>query len=335
MDILTQGLMGATFAQSASRPNETRVATAIGFLSGLLADADALIRSSDDPLLTLEYHRHFTHSIFFVPIGGLIAALLLWPFFRSRLGFGRIYLFSLLGYSLSGFLDACTSYGTHLLWPLSDTRIAWSVISIFDPAFTLTLLVAAAYVLLKRSPVAARIGLGLAGVYLLAGWVQLQRAETFARELAERRGHNIERLVVKPTLGNLVLWRSIYQNADTFHVDAVRMGLTSERAYAGGTVDRFETDTALPALPADSTLYRDIARFAAFSDGFIATHPDRSDVLGDVRYSMKPTSLIPLWGIEMDIDQPERHVRWVVFRELSQTGRAEFRAMLLGRRATD
>ena len=331
MDILTQGLMGATLAQSASRPNETRMATAIGFLSGLLADADALIRSTDDPLLTLEYHRHFTHSIVFIPIGGLIAALLLWPFFRSRLGFGRIYLFSLLGYSLSGFLDACTSYGTHLFWPLSEARVAWSIISIIDPVFTLTLLAAIAYALLKRKPRAAQVGLGLAGVYLLIGSVQLQRAETFAQELAERRGHQIERLVVKPTLGNLVLWRSIYQNADTFHVDALRMGMTSERVYEGGTVDRFEPDTALPALSAESTLYRDIERFIAFSDGFVANHPDRSSVLGDVRYSMKPTSLIPLWGIEMDFDRPEKNVRWVVFRELSQAGRAEFRAMLLGR----
>ncbi len=331
MDILTQGLLGATLAQSVSRPNEARMAAAIGFLSGLLADADALIRSSDDPLLTLEYHRHFTHSIFFVPIGGLIAALLLWPFFRGRLGFGRLYLFALLGYSLSGFLDACTSYGTHLLWPLSDTRIAWSIISIIDPVFTLTLLAAAAYSLLKQRPRAAQIGLGLAGVYLLAGWVQLQRAETFAQELAERRGHSIERLVVKPTLGNLVLWRSIYQNADTFHVDAVRMGITSARVYGGGTADKFEPDAALPALSADSTLYRDIERFIVFSDGYVAIHPDRTDVLGDVRYSMKPTSLVPLWGIEMDFDRPQSNVRWVVFRELSQAGRAEFRSMLLNR----
>ena len=234
MDILTQGLLGAALAQSVAKPNEARLATAVGFLSGLLADADALIRSSHDPLLTLEYHRHFTHSIFFVPIGGLIAALLLWPFFRHRLRFGRLYVFALLGYSLSGFLDACTSYGTHLLWPLSDTRIAWSIISIVDPVFTLTLLAAAAYALLKRTPRAAQVGLGLAGVYLLVGWVQLQRAETFARELAEARGHSIERLVVKPTLGNLVLWRSIYQNADTFHIDAVRVGMASERVYAGG-----------------------------------------------------------------------------------------------------
>ncbi len=331
MDILTQGLLGAALAQSAARPNEARLATAVGFLSGLLADADVLIRSANDPLLTLEYHRHFTHSVFFVPIGGLVAALLLWPFLRRRLRFRRLYIFSLLGYSLSGFLDACTSYGTHLLWPLSDTRIAWSIISIVDPVFTLTLMAATIYVLVKRSPRVAWVGLGLAGVYLLAAWVQLQRAEAFARELADTRGHRIERLVVKPTLGNLVLWRSIYETADNFHVDAVRVGMATRRTYPGGVIGKFVLDAELPALSAVSRLHQDIERFSAFSDGFVARHPQRADVLGDVRYSMEPTSLVPLWGIALGLDHPERHVRWVVFRELPEAGQAEFWSMLLNR----
>ena len=68
MDILTHGLLGGTLAQSCSNKSETRAATTVGFLAALLADADALIRSSTDPLLTLEYHRQFTHSLIFIPI---------------------------------------------------------------------------------------------------------------------------------------------------------------------------------------------------------------------------------------------------------------------------
>ena len=87
MDLLTQGLLGASLAQSGTRQNETRLATGVGFFAGLLADADILIQSVNDPLLTVEFHRHFTHSIFFVPFGSLIAALILWPFLRKRLSF--------------------------------------------------------------------------------------------------------------------------------------------------------------------------------------------------------------------------------------------------------
>lgn len=65
-----------------------------------------------------------------MPFGALIAALLLWPFLRKRLPFARLYLFALLGYCLSGVLDAFTSYGTNLLWPVSDARVAFNIISV-------------------------------------------------------------------------------------------------------------------------------------------------------------------------------------------------------------
>ena len=114
----------------------------------------------------------FSHSIFFVPIGALVAALILWPFLRTRLGFGRLYLFAFLGYSLSGVLDACTSYGTHLFWPLSGDRVAWNLIAIIDPIFTLALLAAVIVALVKRTPHIAWIGLAFAGLYLSLGWIQ-------------------------------------------------------------------------------------------------------------------------------------------------------------------
>ena len=106
MDLLTQGLLGATMAQSGAKQPEARIATGIGFFAGIAADVDILIQSENDPLLNIEFHRHFTHSLFFVPLGALIVALLLWPFLRKRLSFSRLYLFALLGYCLSGVLDS-------------------------------------------------------------------------------------------------------------------------------------------------------------------------------------------------------------------------------------
>ena len=48
----------------------------VGLAAGLLADADVLISSANDPLLNIEYHRHFSHSLFFIPIGAAIAWML-------------------------------------------------------------------------------------------------------------------------------------------------------------------------------------------------------------------------------------------------------------------
>ena len=328
MDLITQAALGATLAQSGSKSAETRLATGIGFAAGLLADADALIRSSSDTLLTIEYHRHFTHSIFFIPAGALIAALLLWPIVRKRISFTRLYMFLLLGYCLSGFIDACTSYGTHLLWPLWDGRISFHLIAIVDPIFTLTLIFSLVFAFRKREKKYARIGLVLAGMYLCIGFIQLQRAEAVIDSLAFERGHKPERMIVKPTFGNIILWRSIYEYDGYFYVDAVRVGIDN-RIYQGALVKMFVPERDAYAIPKDSVLYNDILRFSTFSDGFLAWHPDHADVLGDVRYSVRPDGLRFLWGIEMDLTDPDKHATFAVYRDVSKKARQRFYVMLI------
>ena len=83
MDPISQGTVGAAFAQSsANRSNIVKIGF-IGFLAGLAPDLDVLIRSETDPILFLEYHRQFSHSLFFIPFGSLIVALFIFPFVRD------------------------------------------------------------------------------------------------------------------------------------------------------------------------------------------------------------------------------------------------------------
>jgi inner membrane protein len=332
MDILTHGLLGGTLAQSCSRKSETRAATAVGFLAALLADADALIRSDADPLLVLEYHRQFTHALIFIPVGALLVSLILWPAFKLSgrpLGFRRIYLYALLGCATSGLLDACTSYGTHLLWPFTGERIAWSIVPIFDPLLSLILGAALLAGLRWRKTLPARIGLLLAAAYLSVGWFQHQRAEEAMRATIQQRGHEAEKLTVKPTMGNLLLWRSIYRSSGIYYVDAVRLGGTA-RIYPGNTVRAFDLSRDLPALSPASMLHRDIRRFDFFSDGYLALHPEDPGLLGDVRYAMLPTSTRPLWGIRLDMQQPEAHAQFETSRQMSRQEINRFIGMLRG-----
>ena len=111
MDV-SHAALGATFAALAAPSHQRRLAVLIGAAAALLPDADALIQSDTDPLLVLDYHRHFSHSLLFIPVGALIVTLLLWPWLRKQLSLGRVYAFSLAGIASSGLLDACTSYGT-------------------------------------------------------------------------------------------------------------------------------------------------------------------------------------------------------------------------------
>lgn len=329
MDLITQGLIGAAVAQAGAKPNEARLATLVGFCAPLLADADALVRSAEDPLLFLEYHRHFTHALLFIPVGALLTSLLLWPFLSKRLAFNRIFLYALLGYATAGFLDACTSYGTHLLWPFSDERVAWSIISIFDPVFSVALIVAIIIGVVKYKPLAAQVGVLFAAAYLLLGVIQHDRAESLAQLHADQRGHVTERLIVKPTMGNLLLWRSVYEADGMYYVDAVRVGLPgNSKVFAGNKVQAFDIKRDLPQLTDQMTVYRDIERFEVFSDGFLAWHPEHNNVLGDVRYAMLPTSIRPLWGIQLPLDAPGEHVKFDTYRVMPDSEREAFFRML-------
>lgn len=332
MDILTQGLLGGVLAQSVAKDNEKKVASIVGVLSGLLADADILISSSSDPLLTIEYHRHFSHSLLFIPLGAAIAMMLLWPFMRRFITLPRLYLFCLLGYSMSGALDACTSYGTHLLWPFSDERVALNIISIIDPVFSLILLAALLLGLRVKGRVLVHAGMALGLSYLALGFFQLQRAETMAQTLALSRGHVTVQHVVKPTMANLILWRSAYIADNRIYVDAIRVGFSGEnQVLQGQSVDRFVLERDMPLLDNTSALYEDIQRFTAFSDGFVAFDPSQPDVLGDIRYSMLPMSIKPLWGIAIDASTPQQHSRYRFFRDTSAVVRQRFIDLLLNR----
>ena len=80
MDPCTQGILGASLATCFGNKQNMRSALICGTIGGLSPDLDIFIRSSNDPLLTIDYHRNFTHSFFFLPLGSLTISILLFFF---------------------------------------------------------------------------------------------------------------------------------------------------------------------------------------------------------------------------------------------------------------
>jgi inner membrane protein len=331
MDLITHAALGAACAASLAPPVRARTAAVTAALAGLMPDADMLIASRADPLLNLEFHRHFTHALAFVPAGAALAAAIAWLLLRRRHAFAPLWGYASIGYLAALLLDACTSYGTHLLWPFVDRPVALSVISVIDPVFTLLVGVPLAWALIRRKVALARLGLGLGVVVLGLGGLQHTRALEQAEQLAAARGHAPERLLVKPTLANLVLWRSLYVSEGRIFVDAVRVGLPgSVRIYPGESAPRFDPH-AEPALPPGSRAREDVERFVAFADQLAVRHPQHPNLIGDARYAMLPTDIEPLWGVEVDLRNPDAPVRFETLRDSSAPTRRRFIDMLLGR----
>ncbi|MFW6157259.1 MAG: metal-dependent hydrolase [Balneolaceae bacterium] len=330
MDPVTHGLVGATAAQSLSKPESLRAAACTGFVAALLADLDILIRNAGDPLLNVEMHRQFTHSLAFLPVGALVATLLVWWMAQRWLSFRETYLFSLAGYATSGPVDAMTSYGTQLLWPFSTERIAWNIISVFDPLFTIGIAGTCIWAFYYKRKTALWIAWGWMSCYLLFGITQQKRARVTASEHAERTGHTIERLTVKPGIGNQVLWSIRYQASDSIHAAAVRLVPFSEPVlYKGESAPLLDWKKEYEKY-SNTTLYEDIRRFSVLSEGWLIRHPEQEQVIGDGRYSMLPTSATPLWGIRADTMQPQRHAPFLQFREMNPGLRNRYIELLLG-----
>jgi inner membrane protein len=262
-------------------------------------DLDVLIRSSTDPLLFLEYHRQFTHSLIFIPFGALLCAWVFHPFVKSQLRFYEVWLFALLGYGTHGVLDACTTYGTLLLWPFSELRIAWNTISVIDPLFTVPVLALVILASRRQSRCYGRAALGWAVCYLLFGTLQHHRAEEIGYQLAASRGHQPDRLASKPGFGNLFLWKIVYEYQGRFYVDAVRTGLTP-KVYHGDSVVKLDASVHLPWLAEHSQQAIDLARFNWFSNDYLALDTANPYLIVDMRYSMLPNEINGLWGIELD-----------------------------------
>lgn len=296
MDPLTQGLLGAAAAQALLGRRFPRAWLA-GAVGGMAPDLDVLISSATDPLLAVEYHRQFTHALAFIPVGGAIAALPWMASARGRRRWREVVLASVAGYATHGVLDACTTYGTQLFWPFSGTRVAWSVISIVDPVFTLALLVGVVLAARRRAARPAALALLACALYLGAGAAQRARALDAQGRIAAARGHERSRAEAFPTLANLFVWRSLYQSGDSLYADRVRVGLGGARWTPGSVVALAREEELGDRERRDPRIARDFRRFRWFSNGWIARAPDAPEVIGDVRYSLRTGSFDPVWGI--------------------------------------
>jgi len=315
MDPITHCLLGAVAAQAFFSRRLGRLAPLIGAVAGGLADLDILINIPDDAITTLLYHRHFTHSLLFIPLGGLMAAL---PFLwikKVRYRRPAVIGAAMLGYGLHAPLDATTSYGTLLFWPFADHRIALDWMPIVEPIFLFILLVACIASLIKVHPTISRVGLILAAMYVCIAAAQHERALNVQKYLIDTREHKITRARVLPTLGNLIVWRSIYESNDRIHADALRIPFGQDPTYRKGESGRKYLEKQLPRDFKNTRQYQDLQNYLRFTGDWIAFVPDRAGFVSplmDLRYTYTPEGLIARWAMQMQVDSPTTPATLVV-----------------------
>jgi len=266
--------------------------------------------------------------------------VLVYGMFKRRISGKALFIPALVAALGHGFCDVWTSYGTRSWWPFSDARVTLDWISVIDPVFTIPLLVFAILAWRYASRKMALTGLVWVAMYLALCQVQKSRAEDALAEWIASKGlPEAPRATVKPSFGNIIVWRAMALHGDQMRVAAVRCSLFGKtQIMPGETQTVFDTPQQAAAalgIPEGSRQANDIARFFHFSDNWVGVHPDDPLTLGDLRYAAMPGDIRPLWGIKLTPQQPGAPISLVYFRTVKREDFLMFFGYIKGEGWTD
>jgi inner membrane protein len=212
LDTVTQIALGAAVGEATLGRKVGSRAILWGAICGTLPDLDVFVPLGD-AVRDFTYHRSATHSLFVLAAFSPAMVWLILKIHPQTASHWRGWLALVyLAFATHALLDACTVYGTQLLWPIDKTPVAWSTIFIIDPAYTLPLLmgVIAALVMSRTYALGHRLnwlGLALSTCYLAWTVGAKWHVEQVARESLASQGIAHEQLLTVPAPFNSLLWR--------------------------------------------------------------------------------------------------------------------------------
>jgi membrane-bound metal-dependent hydrolase YbcI (DUF457 family) len=169
MDPVTHGIAGALLGKAFFSKRQERVAIFAATLGAVFPDVDIFAEAfSRDPLSIIRYHRAITHSFVALPFFAFLLALLTrallpwvkrrWPRFQDAESppLAMLTLIYAVGIASHILLDAMTSFGTRIWFPISSERVAWDLLFIIDFSFTSIILVPQVIAWIYRDPEKSR-----------------------------------------------------------------------------------------------------------------------------------------------------------------------------------
>lgn len=215
MDSLTQIVLGAAVGEAALGKKVGNKAMLYGAIGGTIPDLDVYIGKFYDTVTALEIHRGFTHSIVFSLVFGFVFGWLisLWEKGAGWKDWSKLMFLTLITHPL---LDAHTTWGTQLFWPL-DLRLAYKNIFVIDPLYTLPFLFFLIWAsFLKRESIKRRklnkLGLIISSSYLVLTLILKGIVHQKFTHALEQQQISYTQIDTRPSPFNSILWTA---NVDT------------------------------------------------------------------------------------------------------------------------
>jgi membrane-bound metal-dependent hydrolase YbcI (DUF457 family) len=161
MDPVTHGITGALLGKGYFSDRNGRVAIFAATLGAVFPDIDTVADAiSRDPLAIIKYHRGITHSFVGLPFfAAFLAWLTRWAARRLKIEAPSWAVFTLIyavGIASHILLDGTTSFGTRMLTPVSQERVAWDLLFIIDLVFSSIVLLPQIIAWIYSDPVKSR-----------------------------------------------------------------------------------------------------------------------------------------------------------------------------------
>lgn len=300
MDSLTQAVLGATVGYTLGGRHLGRKAALWGIGLGTLPDLDVLIQNAD-PVDSYVMHRSWSHSFLVTGLAAVPIGLTISRLHSSACAVpGRMVLMVSLIFFTHILLDALTIYGTQIFWLISDLvpalpqgPIGLGSVAIIDPLYTIPLLLATIWILLRGSirsngrkilPEQVSIAaLTVSSLYLGWGLIAQNTIEKHAKDQMASNGIIIDRLFASPTFGNSLLWYVLVQEGDKVHY-GVRSLLDNANKPLGFAVMERRSNT-LNELPNKTAAQK----VMGFSNGFYRFAETANEIsIADMRMGLPP-----------------------------------------------
>ncbi|MDT0677976.1 metal-dependent hydrolase [Autumnicola musiva] len=222
MDSLTQIVLGASVGEVVLGKKVGNKAMLYGAIAGTIPDLDTFATYFTDTITAIEIHRGFSHSIIFsilfAPIFGWLISKIEKKSETNWKDWSKLMFWGLLTHPL---LDAHTTWGTQLFWPL-DMELAYKNIFVIDPLYTLPFLIFLILAMFQKKGTEKRRklnywGLRISTFYLLVITLML-KGYTLGKftDALEAQGYNYKEIETKPSPFNTILWTANVELKDKY-----------------------------------------------------------------------------------------------------------------------
>lgn len=219
MDSLTQIILGAAVGEAVLGKKIGNKAMLYGGIAATIPDLDIFASYFTDTVSALELHRGFSHSIVFSVIFAPVSAWIVTRYEAYKDFKGWTWLF-FLAFFTHPLLDAFTTWGTQLFWPM-DTRLAFKSIFVIDPLYTVPFLIFLILTMFQKRTSKKRrmynnLGLIVSSFYLVLTlflkWISFTKFES---ALADQN-ITYKKLDTRPSPMNTILWSANIETEDAY-----------------------------------------------------------------------------------------------------------------------